>query len=111
LFVYCAVMHLTNLCGQLRIVVSACRVVRLNAQGAWWHRNASAFAFALASLTPRRLNWPLVSHAAPPFNARYKENSDNAGSIATMVRPAVTSGTPAIFFPCHLASAFFWPRE
>lgn len=108
LFVNSPMMHFANLCGQLRIVVSACRVVRLNAQWARWHRDASALAFPLSGLAPRCLNWPLVSHSAP-LNARYKEKPERAGSIAFNVRPAVTSSTPTIFFPCHRERASRFP--
>jgi hypothetical protein len=62
-------------------------------------------------VSPRCTNWKRVAQSAPPLNVRYKEKSDSAGSIATIVRPAVTSSTPAIRFPCHGARASRLPRK
>jgi hypothetical protein len=96
---------------ELWIVPPTSGVVFLDAQNASRNGRTVLLAFFLALRAPSGANWSLVSHAAPPFNARYKENSESAGSMATMVPPAVTTSTPAIFFPCHLDRAFFWPRK
>lgn len=104
-------VHLADWRGELFVVMSARRVMLLNAENAWRNGNPLALTFSVSRLAPRRANWPLISHAVPPLNARYSENSESAGSMAAIVRPAVRTSTPAIFLPCHDASALRLPRK
>ena len=110
-FMLFVVVLLTKRSCQLRIVIPACRVMVLNAQDTWRNCEAQALTLLLSRLSPRCPNWVLIPHAAPPFAARYRENSERAGSMDASVRPSVTSSTPAIFFPCHGASASRFPRK
>jgi hypothetical protein len=106
-----AMVHFANRRSQLPIMVFTRSMVILDTQDARRNSDTLAFPFFLAGLPPRRASWIPIFQAAPPLKVRYKEKSDSAGSIASIVRPAVTSSTPATFFPCQGASASRFPRR
>jgi hypothetical protein len=105
------VMHLAKRACKLRIMIAVCDVMLLNAKHTRRLGQSQLLPFAPFSFAPRRSDWLPVPQAAPPLNTRYSENSERAGSMATIVRPAVTSSTPAIFFPYQAASALRLPRK
>jgi hypothetical protein len=108
---YFAVMHLAKGSFQVGVVIPISSVVLLNAQNARSNSDSQALPLLLSRLAPRRADWLPIFQAAPPLNVRYREKSDSAGSMTTIVRPAVTSSTPAIRFPCQGARASRLPRK
>src|SRR5260370_17448553 len=100
LLMHFVVMLLTKGRYQVGVVFPISGVVLLDAEITRWNCDSSRFPLLLSRPAPRSVDWPPVSYMAPPLKVRYREKSDSAGSMATIARPAVTSSTPVIRFPC-----------
>ena len=110
LFMYFAMMHFAKWRFQLRVVMLVRSVVLLDTKNTRRNRDSTALPLLLSRLAPRRADWPLISHTAPPLNARYKLNSAISGSDALIVRASVSSPKPPIFTFRHFARAVVSPR-
>jgi hypothetical protein len=64
------VMHLAKWRSQLRIVMSACCVMFLDAQNARRHSDSKALTLSLPRFASRRADWSLIFHSLPLLNAR-----------------------------------------